>query len=70
MYQYLRLVEKASPRVKVYSARTVEAGAIVTQSVVQERRASRSLFGSRGVSGMVNVGITQAYVMLVPQGVA
>ena len=46
------------PRVKVYSARTVEAGAIVTQSVVQERRAARSLFGSRGVSGIVNVGIT------------
>lgn len=45
-------------RVKVYSARTVEAGAIVTQSVVQERRARRSLFGSRGVSGLINVGIT------------
>ena len=46
------------PRVKVYPARTVEAGAIVTHSVVQERRASRSLFGSHGVSGLVNVGIT------------
>lgn len=46
------------PRVKVYSARSVEAGAIVTQSVVQERRAARSLFGSRGVSGMINVGMT------------
>ena len=46
------------PRVKVYPARTVEAGAIVTHSVVQERRATRSLFGSRGVSGLVNVGIT------------
>ena len=43
------------PRVKVYPARTVEAGAIVTQSVVHERRATRSLFGSRGVSGLVNV---------------
>ena len=45
-------------RVKVYPARTVEAGAIVTQSVVSERRATRSLFGSRGVSGLVNVGLT------------
>jgi mannose-1-phosphate guanylyltransferase/phosphomannomutase len=45
------------PRVKVYPSRTVEAGAIVTQSVVKERRASRSLFGSRGVSGLMNVGI-------------
>jgi mannose-1-phosphate guanylyltransferase/phosphomannomutase len=46
------------PRVKVYPARTVEAGAIVTQSVVKERRASRSLFGSRGVAGLLNVGLT------------
>ncbi len=46
------------PWVKVYSARTVEAGAIVTQSVVRERRATRSLFGARGVSGLINVGIT------------
>lgn len=46
------------PRVKVYPSRTVDAGAIVTQSVVHERRASRSLFGARGVSGLVNVGLT------------
>jgi mannose-1-phosphate guanylyltransferase / phosphomannomutase len=45
-------------RVKVYPSRTVEAGAIVTQSVVRERRASRSLFGSRGLAGIVNVGVT------------
>ncbi len=47
-----------NPRVKVYPGRTVEAGAIVTASVVREQRATRSLFGSRGVSGLVNVGIT------------
>ena len=46
------------PAVKIYPSRTVEAGAIVTQSVVRERRASRSLFGARGVSGLINVGIT------------
>jgi mannose-1-phosphate guanylyltransferase/phosphomannomutase len=46
------------PRVKIYPSRSVEAGAIVTQSVVRERRASRSLFGARGVSGIVNVGVT------------
>jgi mannose-1-phosphate guanylyltransferase / phosphomannomutase len=45
-------------RVKVYPSRTVEAGAIVTQNVVRERRATRSLFGSRGVSGLVNIGMT------------
>lgn len=45
-------------RVRVYPSKSVEAGAIVTQSVVRERRAARSLFGTRGVSGLVNVGIT------------
>ncbi|MFN2586558.1 MAG: sugar phosphate nucleotidyltransferase [Actinomycetota bacterium] len=45
-------------RVKVYPSRTVEAGAIVTQSVVKERRATRTLFGSRGVAGPVNLGVT------------
>jgi mannose-1-phosphate guanylyltransferase/phosphomannomutase len=46
------------PRVKIYPSRSVEAGAIVTQSVVRERRANRSLFGARGVAGVVNVGVT------------
>ncbi len=46
------------PRVKIYPSRTVDAGAIVTQSIVHERRGSRTLFGSRGVSGLVNVGVT------------
>ena len=46
------------PRVKIYPSRTVDAGAIVTESVVHERRAQRSLFGTRGVTGLVNVGIT------------
>ena len=45
-------------RVKVYPSRSVESGAIVTQSVVKERRATRTLFGSRGVSGPVNLGVT------------
>jgi mannose-1-phosphate guanylyltransferase/phosphomannomutase len=45
-------------RVKIYPSKTVEAGAIVTHSIVRERRASRTLFGARGVSGLVNVGIT------------
>lgn len=47
-----------NPRVKVYPGRSVEAGAIVTTSVVREQRASRSLFGARGLSGLVNVGVT------------
>ena len=46
------------PRVKVYPSRAVEAGAIVTHSVILEKKASRGLFGARGVSGIVNVGMT------------
>ncbi|MGH2730834.1 MAG: sugar phosphate nucleotidyltransferase, partial [Actinomycetota bacterium] len=46
------------PRVKIYPSRTVEAGAIVTESVVRERRATRGLFGARGVSGQVNLAVT------------
>ena len=46
------------PRVKIYPSRTVDAGAIVTQSIVHERRGTRTLFGARGVSGIVNIGVT------------
>ena len=46
------------PNVKIYPTKTVDAGAIVSQSLVRERRATRTLFGPRGVSGIVNVGIT------------
>jgi mannose-1-phosphate guanylyltransferase/phosphomannomutase len=46
------------PQVKIYPSRSVDAGAIVSQSVVHERRASRSLFGSHGVSGLVNLAVT------------
>ena len=63
-------------RVKVYPSRTVDAGAIVTQSVVHERRARRTLFGARGVSGSINIGITplvaarlgMAYGTMLPRG--
>ncbi|MEA2461439.1 MAG: mannose-phosphate guanylyltransferase / phosphomannomutase, partial [Actinomycetota bacterium] len=45
-------------RVKIYPSRTVEAGAIVTRSVVHERSATRSLFGSKGVAGSINLGMS------------
>lgn len=44
--------------VKVYPFKTVEAGAIVNQSLVWESRGSRTLFGKDGVSGLANVDIT------------
>ncbi|GGK82497.1 mannose-1-phosphate guanyltransferase [Planomonospora parontospora subsp. parontospora] len=47
-----------SSGVKVYPFKTVEAGAVVNTSVIWESRGQRSLFGPRGVSGLVNVEIT------------
>jgi mannose-1-phosphate guanylyltransferase/phosphomannomutase len=44
--------------VKIYPFKTIEAGAVVNQSVIWESRGQRSLFGPRGVSGIVNVEIT------------
>jgi mannose-1-phosphate guanylyltransferase/phosphomannomutase len=47
-----------SPRVKVYPFKTVEPGALVTQSIVWETAGARGLFGERGVSGLVNIDVT------------
>jgi mannose-1-phosphate guanylyltransferase/phosphomannomutase len=47
-----------SAGVKVYPFKTIEAGAVVNTSVVWESRGQRTLFGQRGVSGLINVEIT------------
>lgn len=44
--------------IKVYPFKTIEAGAVVNANVVWESRGQRSLFGPRGVSGLINVEIT------------
>ena len=44
--------------VKIYPFKTVEAGAIVNDSIVWESRGARSLFGRNGVTGLANVDIT------------
>jgi mannose-1-phosphate guanylyltransferase/phosphomannomutase len=44
--------------VRVYPAKTIEAGAVVNANVIWESRGQRTLFGPRGVSGLVNVEIT------------
>ena len=49
--------------VMVYPFKTIEAGAVVNTSVIWESRGSSSLFGPRGVSGLVNVEITPEYVV-------
>ncbi len=64
--------------VKVFPAKTIEAGAVVRTSVIWEARGSSSLFGPRGVSGLVNVEITpelvvklaSAYATTLPKGSA
>ncbi|WP_327045739.1 mannose-1-phosphate guanyltransferase [Microbispora sp. NBC_01189] len=47
-----------SSGVKIYPFKTIEAGTVVNTSVIWESRGQRSLFGPRGVSGLVNVEIT------------
>ena len=48
-----------SAKVKVYPFKTIEAGAVVNNSVIWESRGQRTLFGPRGVSGlMINVDVT------------
>src|SRR6202522_117574 len=47
-----------SAAVKVYPFKTIEAGAVANTSVIWESRGQRTLFGPRGVSGLVNVEVT------------
>ncbi|MGH2682423.1 MAG: sugar phosphate nucleotidyltransferase, partial [Actinomycetota bacterium] len=47
-----------NPHVKVYPFKMVDPGALVQNSIVWETRGARSLFGERGVAGLVNIDIT------------
>jgi mannose-1-phosphate guanylyltransferase / phosphomannomutase len=47
-----------SAGVKVFPFKTIEAGAVVNTSVIFESRGQRTLFGQRGVSGLINVEVT------------
>jgi mannose-1-phosphate guanylyltransferase/phosphomannomutase len=51
------------PNVKVYPFKTVEAGAVIARSIIWESRGSRTLFGERGVSGIINVDITPDFAV-------
>lgn len=44
--------------VLVFPFKTVDAGATVNTSIIWESRGMRSLFGKRGISGLINVDIT------------
>ncbi len=62
--------------VKVYPFKSVDAGAVITSSIVWETKGARTLFGRRGASGIANVDITadvatrlaQAYGTALPKG--
>ena len=47
-----------STGIKVYPFKSVDAGAVVTSSIVWETKGARTLFGRRGASGIANVDIT------------
>jgi mannose-1-phosphate guanylyltransferase / phosphomannomutase len=46
------------PQVRIYPYKEVETGAQIHESLIWESRASSSLFGKEGVSGLVNVELT------------
>ncbi len=46
-----------NPSVKIYPFKMVEAGALVTSSIVWESKGARTLFGRRGVRGLANVDV-------------
>ncbi len=52
-----------SAGVKVYPFKSIEAGTVLHESVIWESRGHRSLFGPRGISGIVNVEITPELVV-------
>ncbi|MEZ5169688.1 MAG: mannose-1-phosphate guanyltransferase [Acidimicrobiia bacterium] len=47
-----------NPGVKIFPFKSVDAGAVVTSSIVWESHGARTLFGPRGVRGLANVDIT------------
>ncbi|MGN6089280.1 MAG: sugar phosphate nucleotidyltransferase [Actinomycetales bacterium] len=51
------------PGVKVYPSKVLDAGAVVSTSVIFESRGHGTLFGPRGVSGIVNVEVTPELVV-------
>ncbi|MGZ4189284.1 MAG: sugar phosphate nucleotidyltransferase [Actinomycetota bacterium] len=51
------------PNVKIYPYKRVEAGAVITHSIIWESSGTRTLFGNRGVSGLINVDITPDFAV-------
>jgi len=53
--------------VQVYPYKRIDAGAILNSSLIWESRGQRSLFGSDGVSGLVNIDVTPEVALRVSQ---
>jgi mannose-1-phosphate guanylyltransferase/phosphomannomutase len=51
------------PNVKIYPYKRVDAGAVITHSIIWESSGARTLFGNRGVSGLINVDITPDFAV-------
>ena len=51
--------------VKVYPNKTIEAGAVVSSSLIWESRGSRALFGRAGIAGLANVDLSPELAMRV-----
>ncbi len=44
--------------VQVYPFKTIDGGAVINSSIIWESRGMRTLFGKRGVGGLINIDIT------------
>lgn len=53
--------------VQVYPYKRIDAGALVSSSIIWESRGVRSLFGADGISGLVNIDVTPEIAMRASQ---
>lgn len=53
--------------VQVYPYKRIEAGAVVTSSLIWESKGIRSLFGTDGVAGLVNIDVTPELALRLAQ---
>ena len=52
-----------NPFVKIYPFKSVDEGAVVSTNIIWETRGMRSLFGKRGIYGLLNIDITANFAL-------
>jgi mannose-1-phosphate guanylyltransferase/phosphomannomutase len=52
-----------SPGVRVWPSKQIESGATLNMNLIWGQRATRNLFGQRGVSGLANIDITPEFAV-------